>query len=143
MAIIHAMVGASGSGKSTFAARLARETGFEIVCPDTIRGELTGDESSQAANAQVFTIVPLRLRTCLKLRGGVIYDATNYNEKNRKTVYEVAECFGAEIKWYLFSVPYEELVRRQGLRTRRVPDDVIKRQVSLLTVPTKGSILYK
>jgi len=137
-----AMVGASGSGKSTFAVSLAHASGIGIVCPDTIRGELTGDEGSQDANAQVFVLVRERLVAALNAYGSVIYDATNYNEKNRKIVYEVAEQTGAKIIWYIFRVPFQTLLERQKLRKRQVPFAVIQRQFNLLTIPTKGCIIY-
>lgn len=55
------MIGVFGSGKSTVAAEIAKETGAEIVSSDAIRGEIYGDENCQANPARVFEIVHQRV----------------------------------------------------------------------------------
>lgn len=136
------MCGVSGSGKSTFAAKLAAKTGLQIVCPDTIRKELTGDEGSQAVNDVVFRMIPKLLCDALQKDNGVIYDATCYNEDNRKVVYSVAGSMLAEITWHVFKVTFEEACARQLLRTRQVPSFVIDKQIRRFSLPLRGKFVY-
>lgn len=140
--IIHAMCGVSGSGKSTFAAKLAAEKGWTIVCPDSVRKQLTGDEGSQAVNDVVFRTIPKMLKDALAIEGDVIYDATCYNVKNRKMVEDIAISVGAQVVWHVFQVPLAELIRRQSLRTRQVPTHVIVKQFNGFTLPTWGKTVY-
>ena len=50
-----ALIGASGSGKSTFAARHFGR--FETVSSDFCRGLVSGDENDQAATGDAFDIL--------------------------------------------------------------------------------------
>jgi protein phosphatase len=51
------LMGASGSGKSTFARRRFRPT--EILSSDFCRGLVSDDESNQAATADAFEVLRL------------------------------------------------------------------------------------
>ena len=63
--IMIAMVGAPGCGKSTLVDELATEYDLDVVCPDTIRGELFGDEGCQEKGWLVFKIAYERLEEFL------------------------------------------------------------------------------
>jgi predicted kinase len=135
------MVGASGSGKSTFSAKLAEKLGCPIICPDSIREELTGDAGNQDKNGLVFQLAEKRLAEAMVISGFAVYDATNYNAKNRQMVERVAQVTVAKIIWYVFQVEFAELVRRQGLRERKVPVEVIERQFNNMTIPS-GEVVF-
>ena len=49
------LVGVSGSGKSTFAARVFEP--FEVVSSDFCRGLVSGDENDQSASADAFDVL--------------------------------------------------------------------------------------
>ena len=136
-----ASVGASGSGKSTFLLKLSKELNIPIVCSDDIRQEICGDASCQDRNAEVFLIAKKRLVDRLKNNEDVIMDSTAYNEKNRKMLNDLASQYNAELEWHVFQVPIETLVKRQDLRDRKVPVDVIERQHANMTMPTTGKII--
>ena len=138
---IHCMVGASGSGKSTFSAKLAEKLGCPIICPDSIREELTGDAGNQDKNGLVFQLAEKRLAEAMVISGFAVYDATNYNAKNRQMVERVAQVTVAKIIWYVFQVEFAELVLRQGLRERKVPVEVIERQFNNMTIPS-GEVVF-
>jgi protein phosphatase len=82
------LIGASGSGKSTFARK--HFVPSEIVSSDTCRGLVSDDENDQAATADAFellhTIVGLRLRR----RKLTVIDATNVRAEDRKQAIAVA-----------------------------------------------------
>ena len=142
MKTIYATVGASGSGKSTWAKKFAQENDLEIVCPDSIRDRLSGgNEGDQSRNGEVFKIAARELISYLSKGQSVCWDATSYNESNRKLIYDLAKQFGAEIEWHVFNVPLDTLIKRQDLRDRKVPTWVIEKQVNGMTMPTTGKIV--
>ena len=69
------MVGASGSGKSTFAARHFAPT--EIVSSDVCRGLVSDDENDQRATPDAFALVHFLARTRLRRGRLTVIDATN------------------------------------------------------------------
>ena len=60
--VLIVMCGLPASGKSTYANWLAESGVFCAVCPDSIRGELYGDENIQGDGKQVFTIAYARIK---------------------------------------------------------------------------------
>lgn len=139
---IIATIGAAGSGKSTWIQKFAKDNNIPLVNPDAMRAEFGTSESDQSVNGTVFSVVPQRLENLLKSDGIVAYDATCVDEKNRKIVYDVARKLKAEIEWHWFGdVPIDVLIKRQEMRSRKVPDFVIRSQVSRLSKPSFGNIV--
>lgn len=83
------LMGASGSGKSTFARRHFRPT--EILSSDFCRALVSDDESNQAATADAFEV--LRLIAQKRLAAGklTVIDATNVQKEARKPLLELAK----------------------------------------------------
>lgn len=131
MNILHITVGIVGSGKSTYVKKLQAETNATVVCPDDIRQELTGDTANQSANGIIFSKhVPERIKTGLAV-GDVIYDATNYNRKNRRDICLLAKTLGARIVAHVMQTPFEECYKRNAARSERiVPEFVLDRMVA-------------
>jgi len=138
---IYSTCGASGSGKSTFINKFAKENNLPVVCPDTIRARIGTGEGDQTKNAEVFRIATQELIQHLRNGQSVCWDATAYNEKNRGLIYKLAKQFNAEIEWHVFNPPLDVLIKRQDLRDRKVPTDVIQRQQHFMTMPTTGKIV--
>lgn len=76
------LIGSTGSGKSTFAARHFRST--EIVSSDRCRGLVSDDETDQSATADAFDLVRAIAEKRLKNRRLTIVDATNVRAADRK-----------------------------------------------------------
>src|SRR5436309_8722868 len=76
------LVGASGSGKSTFARRHFKPT--EILSSDFCRGLVRDDENDQAASRDAFDV--LHLIAARRLAAGrlTVIDATNLQTDGRK-----------------------------------------------------------
>jgi predicted kinase len=142
------VIGISGAGKSTYVKKLQQEHPTSIIiCPDSIRGELTGDESDQSQNSKVFRIAHARLDTAM--RNGIpfiIWDATGYNRSNRKEPIKIAKTYGYTVNVYVKKVDLETAKKQNQLRSRKVPDWVIERQFTGWQEPstTEGidSIIY-
>lgn len=131
------MVGIVGSGKSTHVSKLQAETGATVISPDEIRKELTGDMSDQSRNGDIFNnIVPLRI---VRAGGDIIYDATNYNRKNRKGILTIAKANGYRVVALVMQTPFDECRRRNAARSERVvPDFVLDRMTSGYEAPDKN-----
>ncbi|MGH3739765.1 MAG: polynucleotide kinase-phosphatase [Micromonosporaceae bacterium] len=83
-----ALVGISGSGKSTFARRHFLPT--EVLSSDAFRGMVADDETDQSASADAFEA--LRHIAAIRLRAGrrVVIDATNVQRHARADLVKLA-----------------------------------------------------
>ena len=126
------LVGISGSGKTTFAKRVQDENPgdrYVVLSSDDIREELYGDASVQKDHAKVFEIMMQRTLEHLEKGNSVIYDATNlYRENRMNVVKKIRNVVDCEMICVYCPVLVSESIRRQDLRDRKVPDEVIRRQ---------------
>ena len=83
-----ALVGVSGSGKSTFAARAFEP--FEAVSSDYCRGLVSGDVNDQAASADAFDVLHYIVGKRLDRGLLSVVDATNVSPEARKQLIELA-----------------------------------------------------
>ena len=128
---LYVMVGLPGSGKSSFAAA---HSDMSVVCLDTIRGELYGDESIQGNGDEVARIAFERIHKLLNEGHDVIYDACNVRPKYRKQVLEEFN-FCNVIAVYV-DTPKEICYERNAARSRVVPQEVIDRMAAALVEPS-------
>ena len=82
------LVGASGSGKSSFARKHFLPT--EIVSSDVCRGLVDDDENSQSATTDAFDLLNYTLEKRLKRGRLTVVDATNVQGPSRKSLIETA-----------------------------------------------------
>ncbi|MBT5711205.1 polynucleotide kinase-phosphatase, partial [Candidatus Poribacteria bacterium] len=83
------LVGASGSGKSTFAARHFLPT--EVVSSDRCRGMVSDDETSMDATADAFDLVHYIARKRLSAGRVTVIDATNVQRFARQPLIAIAK----------------------------------------------------
>jgi predicted kinase len=89
------MVGLPGTGKSTFARALARETGAVVVESDRFRRLLFRTPSfSTRENAALFQALAGATARLLDKGQAVVIDATNLSERDRRPFYVLAESKG-------------------------------------------------
>ena len=129
------MVGLVGSGKSTYAKRLAEETNAIICSSDAIREELYGDENSQDNNEEVFEILHSRIKENLKNGKNVIYDATNINSKRRRAFLSELRNIPCVKKCVIIATPFEMCCIQNESRDRVVPYEVIERMYKNWNTP--------
>mgnify|MGYP001824107641 FL=1 len=84
-----ALIGASGSGKSTFARRHFLPT--EVVSSDYCRGVVSDDENNLDATEDAFRLVHFVAETRLKRRKLVAVDATNVRKEDRAKLVSLAK----------------------------------------------------
>jgi protein phosphatase len=87
------LIGASGSGKSTFACRHFKAT--EVVSSDACRGMVEDDENSLDATADAFALLHCIAETRLKRRKIVVVDATNVRQEDRAQLVRIAKKYHA------------------------------------------------
>ena len=83
------LIGASGSGKSTFAGRHFKPT--EVVSSDACRGVVDDDENSLPATPDAFALVHFIAETRLRRRKLVVIDATNVRREDRAGLVAIAK----------------------------------------------------
>jgi protein phosphatase len=88
------LVGASGTGKSTFAAKHFLPT--EIVSSDRARGWVADDETDQSATPDAFELVHAIVEKRLKNRRLTVIDATNVQPQSRKARPALARARGRD-----------------------------------------------
>ena len=135
-----AMVGLSGSGKSSFVqvlSRLANEA--EVVCPDDLRYLFTGDMGNQTANGAVFSTTRLLLKIRSENNLTTIYDATNVKAEYRKGVLEYAG--DLPVIAVVMDVSLEDAKLGNRVRSRQVPEEVIDDQYTGMQAVTEEKLL--
>src|ERR1700730_13830594 len=83
-----ALVGPSGSGKSSFARKHFRPT--EVLSSDFCRGLVSDDENSQAATSDAFEVLYFVASKRLAAGQLVVIDATNVQPEARKSIIALA-----------------------------------------------------
>jgi protein phosphatase len=123
------LIGAAGSGKSTFARK--HFAGTEIVSSDALRAVVCDDEGDQSASGDAFHL--LRLIAGKRLRRGklTVIDATNVQNGSRKGLIGLASQHSAPVTGIVFNLPAEIcLARNQSRPNRPVRAEVVEKQVA-------------
>jgi polynucleotide kinase-phosphatase len=111
-----ALVGPSGSGKSSFARKHFRST--EILSSDFCRGLVSDDENDQAATKNAFEVLHFIAGKRLAVGKLVVVDATNVQSEARKPIIELARQYHCIPVAIVFDLP-ERLCQE---RNRSRPD---------------------
>jgi protein phosphatase len=112
-----ALVGASGSGKSTFARKHFLAT--EILSSDAFRALVSDDETDQSATTDAFDALHHLAAIRLRRRKLVVVDATNVQEGARKPLLELARRFHAVPVAVVLDVPPGVCHERNAARPNR------------------------
>jgi protein phosphatase len=88
------LVGASGSGKSSFARKWFRST--EVISSDHARALVSDDEHDQSVSGDAFDIVRLIVEKRLKNRRLTVIDATNLHSSQRRFWTQIARRWKAD-----------------------------------------------
>ena len=132
------LIGAAGSGKSTFAARhFAVE---EVLSSDRYRKMVSGNEANQAATRAAF----LRLHHDLEARlaNGLlaVVDATSVQARSRRALLSRAAAAGVSTTAIVLDLPAETVLARNAARPARTVDyEVVRRQLAGVREALDGS----
>ena len=125
------LIGATGSGKSTFAAKHFLTT--EVISSDTCRALVSDDETDQGVTADAFELVREIAGKRLKHRKLAVVDATNVRPADRKGWIELARQWHALPVAIVFDPGIDVCIERNRARPDRAfGGQVVQRMVSEL-----------
>ncbi|MER6261447.1 polynucleotide kinase-phosphatase [Streptomyces sp900105245] len=123
------LVGASGSGKSTFARRNFKPT--EVISSDFCRGLVSDDENDQSATRDAFDVLHYIAGKRLAAGRRTVVDATSVQSDARKQLVELARRYDVLPIAIVLDMPEEVCAERNAARTDRadMPRRVIQRHI--------------
>jgi protein phosphatase len=122
------LVGASGSGKSTFAARHFLAT--EVVSSDTCRGLVSDDPNDQTISGEAFDLLHTIVAKRLAHGRLTVVDATNVQADSRKPLLALARKYHVIPIAIVFNLDEEVCLRRNALRSdRQFGGQVVRNQL--------------
>ncbi|MFF7467335.1 polynucleotide kinase-phosphatase [Streptomyces sp. NPDC008092] len=123
------LVGASGSGKSTFAHRHFKPT--EIISSDFCRGLVSDDENDQSATKDAFDVLHYIAGKRLAAGRRTVVDATSVQQESRRQLIDLARTYDVLPIAIVLDVPEEVCAERNAARTDRadMPRRVIQRHI--------------
>ncbi|MCY7276162.1 MAG: polynucleotide kinase-phosphatase, partial [Phormidesmis sp. CAN_BIN44] len=131
------LIGASGSGKSTFAHRHFLPT--EIISSDVCRGLVSDDPLDQAATQDAFDVLHYIAAKRLNRGRLTIIDATNTQAADRKHLIQLAREYHCLPVAIVLNVPEQICRDRNHLRPdRQFGDHVVRRHVQNIHKSLKG-----
>jgi predicted kinase len=125
--VAHIIVGFIGSGKTTFARKLEKETGAIRFTKDEWMVRLFGntppkDKFEEYDNRMASLATDMALK-CLKAGIDVIIDEGFWVKEHRDEISEKVRNVGAIPKLYYLEVPFEIMKTRTMKRSEKPPDD--------------------
>ncbi len=125
------LVGASGTGKSSFAARHFLPT--EVISSDRMRGWVADDETDQSATGDAFDVLRYVTEKRLKARRFTVIDATNVQPEARRGLIALAKKWHALAVAIVFDLPEAIAIERNAARPdRQFGAGPVKRQTQAL-----------
>ncbi|MEU5335468.1 polynucleotide kinase-phosphatase [Streptomyces asoensis] len=123
------LIGASGSGKSTFAREHFRST--EVISSDFCRGLVSDDENDQSATRDAFDVLHYIAGKRLAAGRRTVVDATSVQPEARRQLVELAKQYDVLPIAIVLDVPEEVCAERNAARTDRadMPRRVIQRHI--------------
>ncbi|MFE2579964.1 polynucleotide kinase-phosphatase [Streptomyces sp. NPDC059378] len=123
------LIGASGSGKSTFARRHFKPT--EVLSSDFCRGLVSDDENDQSASRDAFDVLHYIAGKRLAAGRRTVVDATSVQQDSRRQLIELAREHDVLPIAIVLDVPEEVCAARNAARTDRadLPRRVIQRHI--------------
>jgi protein phosphatase len=118
------LVGASGSGKTTFARRHFIST--EILSSDRFRAMIADDENCMEVSGDAFEVLYMVTRKRLARKMLTIIDATNIQDYGRRILLDIAAEYRAPVVAVILNIPEKVCIERTMKRTDRpIPLDVV------------------
>lgn len=127
----YVMIGPPCSGKTTYIREVLKIVpNQQVVCPDDIRIELTGDAADQTRNSEVWRIAYRRAEEALRSGKVLIFDATNAKQLDRMALLDhLRSIMGDDgfIKGIWLKTPLNVCKKRNTDRDRQIPEHALER----------------
>jgi protein phosphatase len=131
------LVGASGSGKSSFARKHFAPT--EILSSDFFRGVITDDENDQSASKDAFETLHFIAQKRLANGRLTVIDATNVQSEARRPLLDLAKAQHVRVVAIVLNVPETLCHERNALRPdRQFGPHVVRNQSRALRGSLRG-----
>ena len=121
------LVGASGSGKSTWAE--ARYRAAEVVSSDALRGVVGSGRHDLDASTEAFALLDQIVAGRVRRGLTTVVDTLGLDEERRRGYLDLGRRHGLPTVVVAFDVPPEVCRRRNATRDRPVPAPVLTQQV--------------
>lgn len=133
-------IGSGASGKSTFAADAPVDV---VICLDSLRREIGGDEGDQSVTPAAVARQNALLEKHLSAGATVFLDSTNVEPHVRAQLVDQARHHGRPVVALRFLTDLDTCLTRNALRpaNRRVPDDTLRWQHDLTREATPDVLL--
>lgn len=143
---LYLMVGAPGSGKSTYAREFSKnhKSRIKIVSRDAIRFSMIKDGSPYFSKEKaVFKEFVREINEGLD-EGDVIADATHVNEVSRMKLINKVDLSKCRVSCIVVNTDETTAIKRNHLREgrARVPDEVIRENYARFTHPKTDNFHY-
>jgi predicted kinase len=120
----YVMVGAPGSGKSTYAAKLAEQENAVVISGDDVRAELYGSADILGNWGEIWERIDELVSECCGM--SVILDGTHCRKDYRNEAIQLLKSYGYEkVDAVVLDSSLATCLARNFQRTRHVPDYVI------------------
>ncbi|WP_460206886.1 polynucleotide kinase-phosphatase [Scytonema sp. NUACC21] len=131
------LIGASGSGKSTFARKYFQP--FEILSSDFCRGLVSDDENNQSASRDAFEVLHYIAAKRLAVGRLTVIDATNVQPEDRKQLLALARQYHFLPVAIVLNMPEELCYQRNQQRpNRQFGSHVVRRHTQFLRRSLRG-----
>jgi protein phosphatase len=131
------LIGASGSGKSTFARKYFQQ--FEVISSDFCRGLVSDDENNQASSKDAFELLHYIVAKRLATGKLTVIDATNVQPEDRKEYIRLAREYHFLSVAIALNVPEEICHERNAQRPdRQFGSHVVRRHTQALRRSLRG-----
>ncbi|MCU1368260.1 MAG: Luciferase-like monooxygenase [Ilumatobacteraceae bacterium] len=121
------LVGPAGSGKTTWANEHLPE---HVVSSDDLRRLVGEADNDLRASADAFAVLDDVVARRLRRKLTTVIDSLGTDPARRETWRRMAADHGVACIAVVFDVPAAQLRRQNADRAKRVPDDVIRRQLA-------------
>lgn len=132
-------IGMPASGKTAVLKELAREYGYDYICPDDLRLEIYGqiqytvepnDDSWKERSKEIWEKAKEKTKESLEMGNTVVFEAVFNNPEKRKEFFDFARQNGAEkIQGIYIDADVEVAKRRNKERERMVPEPIVDKIV--------------
>ncbi|MBY0405590.1 MAG: ATP-binding protein [Cyanobacteria bacterium] len=126
-------IGIPGCGKTTYLRNAAGTTPFQIISPDLIREELTGNMGDLSQDKKVWPLAEERFKEALASKAPqnklILLDATFLQPRGRKKFIDLMKESSQKVmlKIFEFQASLATCLERQKGRERQVPPEVMAR----------------
>jgi predicted kinase len=133
------LVGAAGSGKSTFAAR--HFDADAVLSSDRYRGFVAGDEGDQRATRTAFALLHREVERRLATGASIVVDATNVTTFARRSLLRRSSRHGVPAVALVFDLDPLLVQTRNATRVGRiVPRAAVEQQLEDLARSLRGDL---